>query len=104
MNRNNFAAVCFGNDADLDLYLTRSLAADEFAEREQHLAGCTACQEQVAQRVALRNRLRAAVGATAPPGLEYRIRQSLVGSPPSAWRTWVLIPVAALALAATPRA
>jgi hypothetical protein len=100
MNEIDFRTCCFGNEADLDLYLSRSLSGEQLTGRELHLAGCAPCRNQVAQRQAIRHRLRAAVDANAPAGLEYRIRHSVGGSPRSGWRTWLLIPVAAVALAA----
>jgi hypothetical protein len=91
---------CFGSEQDLDLYLSRELTPEDKTVRQSHLAACPACANLVAQRQAMRDRLRAAVAVTAPAGLEYRIRQGLSKKPRSAWSAWMLIPVSAFALLA----
>jgi hypothetical protein len=82
----------------LDFHLDRELGAADTEFVTRHLDTCGACSRLLAQRIAMRDRLRQAArddAADLPPGLATRVRRSL--APASAADRWVwrLLPVAA---------
>jgi anti-sigma factor RsiW len=58
--------MCAGVYRDLDAYVDRELDADAAAAVRQHLAGCPACRERVAEREALGRLVRSTAYYPAP--------------------------------------
>jgi len=82
----------------LDFHLDRELGAADTELVTRHLDTCDACSRLLAQRIAMRDRLRQAARDDAsdlPPGLATRVRRSLAPASAADRWAWRLLPVAA---------
>lgn len=83
--------TCLGNEDRINCYLDGELSPPEMEQFEEHLAGCQACQRELARARALFAVLDGLQEAPVPAGFGQEVLAGLRCQPASSLGRWILI-------------